>query len=148
MVGGLPRRVAVRDFLQPDHDRRGSRWSQETYCYGILRPDDKTLAAVRVRVYIDGNCVRAKQKPADLVYGAAAASTERMSEPRDGDVAGALAFNGPYGMTPGAVVDRGAFWRGLWPLSFFAPIAIAIDTVGIVAIRMRFRRPAGPRRLR
>lgn len=82
---------------------------------------------------------------AELVYGAATPLTDRMSDRRSADVGGPMPFNGLFGMTPGAVVDAGLFWRGLWPFLFLAPVAAAIDIGAVGGIRGQVRRRGRPR---
>jgi hypothetical protein len=126
------------------HTVPSRRGPDEAYCYGLFRPDDDSLAVVRVRIYVDGFCFRAAGKSAKLVYGAATPLTDRMSDRRD-DVGGPMPFNGLFGMTPGALVDRDPFWRGLWPFLFLAPVAGAIDIGAVIGIRGRVRRRGRPR---
>jgi hypothetical protein len=119
------------------HTVPSRRGPDETYCYGLFRADDDRLSTVRVRVYVEGYCFDARGRSATLVYGAAAGLTDRMGE---GDrVGGPMPFNGLFGMTRGAVLDRGPFVRGLWPFLFLAPVAAIIDVAMVSGIRGRFR---------
>jgi hypothetical protein len=133
------------------HTVASRRGPDETYCYGLFRADDDRVAAVRVRVYVEGYCFAARGRSASLVYGAAAGLTDRMSE---GDrVGGPMPFNGLFGMTRGAVLDRGPFVRGLWPFLFLAPIAAIIDVAAVSGVRGQLtsrslRRPDHGRRAR
>lgn len=55
-----------------------------------------------------------------------------------------MPFNGLFGMTRGALVDRGPSWRGLWPFLFLPPVAAVIDFGAVVGIGGRIRRPGRP----
>jgi hypothetical protein len=110
----------------------------ETYCYGFFQPDD-ARPLIRVRVYVNGYCIRAKNERALLVRGVASPGDVTVADAETADPGATQGYNGLFGMAEGAVVDHGPFWRGLWPYLFLAPGSVIADLALYHALRSQLR---------
>ena len=109
------------------------------YCHGRFDSDAGDVRQRKVRVYVDGDCVGARQAPATLVAGVG------WAQPRTGRPP--LLLEGLLGMSDGASVGHPtAFWRSLWPFLLLVPFTVLIDFCAfygiqgqVVAVRSRRR---------